>query len=112
MVIYSCATDLGLSICNYVSLFENKACRLMVRLVAGSIPHGGPIELFVVSATATRLVKKEKENKGRGMYYLGCGKVHITVVAEGYLGTICITAIVKQIIIIIIIIILSGLHLC
>ena len=30
----------------------------MVRRVVGSIPHGGPIELFLVSASAPRLVQQ------------------------------------------------------
>ena len=42
----------------------------MVRWVVGSILHGGPIELFLVPASAAR-------NKGRGMCYPVCGMVHI-----------------------------------
>ena len=38
----------------------------MVRWVVGSIFHGGPIELFLVSASAPRLV-----------YYPVCGMMHI-----------------------------------
>ena len=44
----------------------------MVRWVVGSIPHVGPIEIFIVLASAPRLV-----NKGRGMCYPVCGMVHI-----------------------------------
>ena len=33
---------------------------------------GGPIELFLVPASASRMC-----NKGRGMYYPGCGIMHI-----------------------------------
>ena len=44
----------------------------MVQKVVRSIPHGGPIELFLISAGAPQLV-----NKGYGMYYPVCGMVHI-----------------------------------
>ena len=40
----------------------------MVRWVVGSIPHDGPIELFLVPASA---------HKGRDMCYPVCGMVHI-----------------------------------
>ena len=45
---------------------------LMVRWVIGLIPHGGPIELFLVPASAPKLV-----NKGRGMYYPAYDMVHM-----------------------------------
>ena len=41
---------------------------LMVRLVIGSTPHGGPIELFFSS---------NQTSTGRGMCYHVCGIVHI-----------------------------------
>ena len=45
---------------------------LMVRWVIGSFPFGGPIKLFLISASAPTLVYKD-----RGMCYLLCGMVHI-----------------------------------
>ena len=44
----------------------------MVGWVIGSILHGGPVELFFVSASAPQLVYK-----GRGMCYPVCGMVHL-----------------------------------
>ena len=44
----------------------------MVRWVIRSIPHGGPNELFLVSASAPRL-----GNKGYGMCYPVYGMMHI-----------------------------------
>ena len=45
----------------------------MVRWVVGSILHGGgPTELFLVPASAPRLVKQS-----RGICYPVCGMVHI-----------------------------------
>ena len=43
----------------------------MVRWVVGSIPHGGPIELFLVPASTPQLV-----NKGHDMCCPVCGMVH------------------------------------
>ena len=40
---------------------------IAVRWVVGSIPHGGPIELFLHDSC----------NKGCGVCYLVCGMVHI-----------------------------------
>ena len=40
----------------------------MVRWVVGSILHGGPIEIFLVTASGP---------KGRGMCYPVCGMMHI-----------------------------------
>ena len=40
--------------------------------VLGSIPHGGPTELFLVTAIGPRVV-----NKVRGMCYPVCGMAHI-----------------------------------
>ena len=45
----------------------------MVQWVVGSILHGGPIEIFLVPASAPRLVYK----KGHGMCYPVCGMVYI-----------------------------------
>ena len=45
----------------------------MVRWVVGSIPHGGPIELFLVPAK----VLHDWCNKGRDMCYHVCGMMHI-----------------------------------
>ena len=44
----------------------------MVQWVAGSIPHGGPIELFLIPADAPYWC-----NKGRGMCYPVCWMMHI-----------------------------------
>ena len=44
----------------------------MARWVIGSIPHGGPIELFLVSP-----VLHYWYNKGHGMCYPVCGMMHI-----------------------------------
>ena len=44
----------------------------MVRWVVGSILHGGPIELFLVPASA-----HDWCNKGHGMCYPVCGMVHM-----------------------------------
>ena len=41
-------------------------CSLMVRWVVGSVSHGGPIELFFVSAIAPQLVVQ------RSWYVLSC----------------------------------------
>ena len=51
----------------------------MLRWVIGSILHGGPIGLFLVSASAPRLVF----NKGHGMCYHVCGMMNITVILGG-----------------------------
>ena len=51
----------------------------MVRWVVGSIPHGGPIELFLVPASAPRLVYQ------RPWYVLSClwdGAYKITLAAN------------------------------
>ena len=45
----------------------------MVLWAVGSMPHGGPIELFLVPASAPRL----DYNKGRDVSYRVCGMVHI-----------------------------------
>ena len=44
----------------------------MMRWVVGSILHGGPIELFLIPASAPRLVHQD-----RGMCYPVCGMMHI-----------------------------------
>ena len=44
----------------------------MVRWVVGSILHGGPIELFLIPASAPQL-----GYKGCGMYYPVCGMMDI-----------------------------------
>ena len=44
----------------------------MVRWLVGSIPHGGPIQLFLVPAGS-----HDWYTKGRGMCYPVCALVHI-----------------------------------
>ena len=55
----------NLIVCGHVNTFYEEMgarcisvvdCSLMVQWVIGSIPHGGPIELYLVSAIAPRLV--------------------------------------------------------
>ena len=56
----------------------------MVRWVVGSISYGGLIELFLVPATAPRLV-----NKGRDMCYSVCGMMHIKHLLSIEKSSIC-----------------------
>ena len=46
---------------------------LMVQWVIGSMPHGGPIVLFLVPTSTSQLNK----NKGRGTCHPVCGIVYI-----------------------------------
>ena len=46
----------------------------MVRMIVGSIPHGGPFELFSFQPG-----HHDWRNKGRGMCLPVCGMVHIKI---------------------------------